>query len=210
MSYIPAEERRRQIIKAAVEVITQVGAAKTTTRRVAAAADAPLASLHYIFKNKEELFTAVIEYILDLIDEELERHLEPGAGLEAAVHTLFDLNYDWCREEPEFHVAEYELFIWALRTPSSSAFGRRIYERWFDVVGRILTESVDGDGSLPPEKVGTLTRDVVATLDGMLLQIIAFGDDGPTREDAHRYAEAALISLRSTADREASSPATES
>lgn len=181
-------------------MITSEGAARTTTRRVAAAADAPLASLHYIFKNKEELFTAVIEYILDLIDEELERHLEPGGGLEAAVRALFDLNYDWCREEPEFHVAEYELFIWALRTPSASAFGRRIYERWFDVVGRILAESRDGGDELPQQQIEALTRDVVASLDGMLLQMIAFGDDGPTREDARRYADAALISLREAGD----------
>lgn len=198
MSPVPADERRLQIITAAVEVITRAGAAKTTTRRVAAAADAPLASLHYIFKNKEELFTAVIEYILDLVDEELERHLESEDGLDAAVRALFDLNYDWCRKEPEFHIAEYELFIWALRTPSSSAFGRRIYERWFDVVGRVLAESAAGDDAWPPARIETLTRDVIASLDGMLLQMIAFGDNGPTREDARRYADAALASLRGT------------
>jgi AcrR family transcriptional regulator len=195
MPHIPTEERRRQIIKAAVGVISREGAARTTTRAVAKAADAPLASLHYAFLNKDELFTAVIDHILDYVDEQHRRHVDPGGGLTAAVRALFELNFDWCRSEPEFHIAEYELFVWALRTTSARGLGRRIYQRWFDVVSGILAESI-GERENPPPFIHTLARDVVSGLDGMLLQIIALGDDGPSREDLTRYIEAALISLR--------------
>lgn len=194
MSHVPAEERRRQIIEATVRVLSGEGAARTTTRRVAAAADAPLASLHYTFRDKEELFTAVIEHILDLVDERCRTNIEPRGGLVAAVRTLFELNYEWCKSEPEFHVAEYELFIWALRTPSARDFGRRIYERWFEVVGSILAESID-QADNPPPYLDALTRGVVAALDGMILQIIALGDDGPNEESLDQHIEAALVGL---------------
>jgi AcrR family transcriptional regulator len=195
MAHVPVDTRRLQIIKATVDVISEEGAARTTTRRVAAAANAPLASLHYTFHNKEELFTAVIEHILDLIEDKTRRQVEPGAGLADTVRALFELNFDWCREEPEFHIAEYELFIWALRTPSAIEFGRLIYERWFDVVGGMLADSI-GAREDPPAYIDTLTRDVIAGLDGMLMQMIALGDDGPGRADMERLANAAMVSLR--------------
>jgi AcrR family transcriptional regulator len=195
MPHVPAELRRRQIIEAAVRVITSEGAARTTTRRVAEEAEAPLASLHYTFESKEELFTEVIEHILDFVEEQYRSHIAPGGGLAASVQTLFELNYEWCRSRPEFHVAEYELFVWALRTPSSRSFARVIYERWFGLITEILTNAA-GEEDVTGASTSRLARDVVAGLDGMLLQIIALGDDGPTPEDALRYARAALASWR--------------
>ena len=34
---------------------------------------------------------------------------------------------DWARDGVDFHIAQYELFLWALRTPSARAFGPEMY-----------------------------------------------------------------------------------
>src|SRR5690349_13291355 len=59
MARIGAEERRQDFIEATIKVIAEHGVANATTRRIAAAADSPLASLHYVFHTKDELFCAV-------------------------------------------------------------------------------------------------------------------------------------------------------
>ena len=49
MNRIPQDERRRQLIEAAVRVISREGTARATTRRIATEAGAPLASLHFLY-----------------------------------------------------------------------------------------------------------------------------------------------------------------
>ncbi len=194
MAHIPVGERRRSIVEAAVKVITGEGPARATTRRVAAAAKAPLASLHYTFRNKEELFRAVIERCLDLVDEKYQEQLPEVRGLREGVRALLKINRDWCLAEPGFHVAEYELFLWALRTPSAHEFTRYIYQRWFERVGVLLAKCMDASERTSCN-LERLARDVVAVLDGMVLQIIALGHAGPGPEDINRLADAAMISV---------------
>ena len=47
-------------VVAAIEVIASEGLARATTRRIAEAADAPLGSLHYCFRSKDELIESVL------------------------------------------------------------------------------------------------------------------------------------------------------
>lgn len=63
MARIPAAERRADLVAAAVRVIAAHGVDGATTRRIAEAANAPLATLHYCFATKEALFAAVFEYL---------------------------------------------------------------------------------------------------------------------------------------------------
>jgi AcrR family transcriptional regulator len=60
LPYAPAVYRRRQLIDAAMRVTSREGAAKATTRRIVAEAGASLATLHYSFEDKQELFEAVV------------------------------------------------------------------------------------------------------------------------------------------------------
>ena len=73
MARMGAELRRQDFVKATVRVIAEHGVANATTRRIAAAAGCPLASLHYVFKTKDELFYAVYESLFSLPQQSLER-----------------------------------------------------------------------------------------------------------------------------------------
>lgn len=49
MARIGADLRRQDFIEATLKVIAEHGVPNATTRRIAAAANSPLASLHYVF-----------------------------------------------------------------------------------------------------------------------------------------------------------------
>jgi AcrR family transcriptional regulator len=82
MRHVPAAERREQLIAAAIAVIAEVGVEGATTRRIAAAADAPLATLHYCFQSKERLLLDVFDRIL--VSRRADTALIDGRGRSAA------------------------------------------------------------------------------------------------------------------------------
>ena len=119
MARVPAEERREQLVEAAVKVIGREGPNRATTRRIAEEAGAPLASLHYTFENKDDLFVAVLKHTQSLALENFRGRVEPGAGVERAAQALIELHLELAVADPDFLIAQYELLFWAVRTPSA-------------------------------------------------------------------------------------------
>jgi AcrR family transcriptional regulator len=194
MNRIPHDERRRQLIEAAVRVISREGTARATTRRIATEAGAPLASLHYSFRNKEELFHAVIEHCQEVTVERFRKHSPASGDLQASVHALIEQFLDWTRAEPEFQIAQFELMFWALRTPSARSFSSQIYADYRALISGLLSAAIDNDDD--PNTIDRLTTHIMAVVDGMMLQIIALGDAGPTPEDNNTITATAMASIK--------------
>jgi AcrR family transcriptional regulator len=63
-----AEERREQLLDAAVEVIAEQGLNRATTRAITDRAGLALGAFHYVFSSKDELLEAVIHRVVRDID----------------------------------------------------------------------------------------------------------------------------------------------
>src|SRR5688572_32608164 len=114
MAYLSYEERRRSLIDAAVEVIVAEGLVKTTTRRVAEQAGAAIGTLHYCFRNKEELMEAVIERGASTFGAAFE-HIDPAEGVEATIRAGVAAYWSWARDNPGLNMALQELLVWMIR-----------------------------------------------------------------------------------------------
>jgi AcrR family transcriptional regulator len=193
---VPSPERRLQLIEAAARVISREGTAAATTRLIALEAGAPLATVHYNFRGKEELYYAVLDYCRGLAATRLRAHSVPHGGLRSAVRSLFDQLREWTLAEPEFQIAQYELFFWALRTPSARRFAPQIYAEYHSLIAGILRDAVSEGDDL--ESVDQLAWNVMAVTDGMMLQIIALGHDHTAVPDADHLAAAALAGIAPT------------
>ncbi|WP_279579831.1 TetR/AcrR family transcriptional regulator [Fodinicola feengrottensis] len=55
-----ADERRQDLVAAAIRVLARDGVAKASTRAIVAEAAMPLGFFHYCFRSKQELFMQVI------------------------------------------------------------------------------------------------------------------------------------------------------
>ncbi|UUP18004.1 putative HTH-type transcriptional regulator YbiH [Nitratireductor thuwali] len=78
-----AERTREALIRAALRLFGKNGFEATSTRQIAAAADANIGSIAYHFGGKEGLRAACADYIVSLIGRAAESALGP-AGLETA------------------------------------------------------------------------------------------------------------------------------
>ena len=65
MPYVPVEQRRVQLVEAAVRVLARDGVVGATSRRIADEAGVPVGTVHYCFGDKDELFAAVLDRLTD-------------------------------------------------------------------------------------------------------------------------------------------------
>ena len=167
MARIRAEQRRQLFVEAAVDVIGSHGVSGATTRRIAEAAGAPLATLHYCFHTKEELFLAVFQQQNERMAERID--VVKGEGLEKAAVDILVSSADWYIENPRYARAQFDLFLWATRQEGDNTqLATEIYElfikRFVEALERATDDGDDPTLALP------LARFLISILDGLSLE----------------------------------------
>ncbi|WP_116711182.1 TetR/AcrR family transcriptional regulator [Actinomycetospora cinnamomea] len=172
--HVPLDERRPQLIDATIRVIAREGVARATTRRIAEEADASLASLHYGFANKEELFAAVAEHVVGRIDETLRARPAPeDRDLAGVVRDLLVFLHDEAVADPGLQAAQFELIAWARRTPTHHHLAEQCHALFARSLVATLGLATDAAG-VPLAHLADL---VMATTDGIAIRVLAGGPD---------------------------------
>ncbi|HBP5126598.1 TPA: TetR/AcrR family transcriptional regulator [Pseudomonas aeruginosa] len=170
MARIGAEERRQDFIEATIKVIAEHGIANATTRRIAAAADSPLASLHYVFHTKEDLFYAVYESLINMPQQSLQA---PANALPAeSVGEMLRQLVKWFIAHPERAITQFELFFWNLRNDPEMA--AKIYTVSIEATQQAIQKAT-GD-ALDQAALTTVSRLLINLFDGLLLSWTAHGN----------------------------------
>lgn len=195
MSYVDQETRRRQLVDATIEVIAAHGVDGATTRRIAEAAGAPLASIHYTFGSKEELVASAVDRVLDDLLAEMGEALAETSGLAEALGAVMGRVANLL-DQPRFAV---------LMADIPGLDSERMGEMWrrYHQMGRLLVgETVDRSGErllIPVDQVG---RMLIAAIDGVLERFVIDGHTESAVTDlaafAHAIAALALAPVRET------------
>jgi len=170
-----AGDRRRQFIEATVKVVSEEGVAKATTRRIAEVAEAPQASMHYAFENKEHLFQAVLEHQLRNGLAIASEDVQPGMGLRAGAKAITRRYAKWIQQDPHLQLASYELVLWAIRNPASEHLAARTYSSWVESTSQLLGKTVVPTD--PKVNLDDLASLICAALDGHTMQWQSIGDN---------------------------------
>lgn len=173
MAYLTASERRSLIVEAAARVIARDGLAAATTRRIADEAGVNLAALHYSFDGKDEIYAAVDELLRSMVVISGER-AKPGSTRREIVRSLLGRFQDLFRANRGIALAQYELLLWALRTPGKSDLAADSYHGFTTLFVKELREAIDLEGADPMP----LARYTFGAIDGIYLQNLAAGTDG--------------------------------
>lgn len=174
MARVPMDQRRQDFFEATVRVIGERGVRGATTRRIAEAAQAPLATLHYVFHTKEQLFFAVFEHASDQLLERISAS-GGGSGLGRAAASLLSTTMSWYLENDDYARAQFDLYMWALRQEQEHpGLATRAYDLFIDRFADVLRKNLADDDD--PDLVEPLARIVASHLDGLCLQWHGYGD----------------------------------
>lgn len=182
MSRVSLGERSQQFVEAASRVIAREGLSAATTRRIAAEANAPLASLHYCFHSKDALLNEVYRYLSDDYVTALPP-LPEDAGLEDTVRE--HIKRVWARtvSNPWEQLTVFELLLHSIRMHDEKSDGltpRRdagMYQAWISSTMQIFREGAHRSGvQVGPEQLAYAAHIAVAGLDGITLQHVSDPD----------------------------------
>ncbi|MDL9938010.1 TetR family transcriptional regulator [Gordonia sp. ABSL1-1] len=182
------DERRSALIEAAFRVIADHGVEGATTRQICAHADMPLASFHYAFESRTALLGAVMETavpndLADLLASVLHETDDdaPAIGMEESIEQLFAAFYDHLKADPGRLQATISLGIYGHNHPELDTFGRRMYERQFEVASIVMRVAAERAGVTWSEPVENLGPIVIAATNSITLIYLSTADDKAIR-----------------------------
>ncbi len=183
MARIPAAERRSELVDAAVRVIALHGVDGATTRRIADAANAPLATLHYCFASKEELFSEVFRHVAGQYRDVLARN-DCHGDLRETARSLMRGVMEWYVANEDFGRAIIELISWARRQANEQAV--MVYTEANSALRTILEADAAAAGqTLDDGVIDELAYMVTVLSDGFAMNWLVFADRdaAPTHMD---------------------------
>ena len=172
------EERQVQFVEAAAKVIADEGMERATTRRIAEAAGAPLASLHYCFRGKDELFDVVQQYLTQDFSSRLSLLPPEAVGLEAVMTAHAHRVWEYVTAHPEQQVAIFELIFRQYRHAKSADDGQpmdhvEMHQAWNDATSELYAHAAQAAGEPIPVNLEAITQMFIAGIDGLTLLFIS-------------------------------------
>lgn len=169
MGRVAAEDRRQQLIEAAIRVAEREGIAATTTRRIAAEAGARLATVHYCFRSKQELLEEVLTAIITELAEAAQGDLRPGVDARTLLREGLRSLWLVVEKEPGRQQLTYELTQYALRQPGMDSFARWQYETSYAACATHLEGIAVAAGITWSLPMPVLSRMLMTVVDGVVL-----------------------------------------
>ena len=173
-----ANERRRALLEATLDVIGREGIDAVSHRRVAEVANVPLGSTTYYFASRDDLLVQALEYFAQCEIAALHTSLGgvsqadwADGGVDGVIEALLAFlapQVDVLRWRT---VAQYTLFQEAARRPELQAVVHDWNEAWWKTLAELMA-ALGHDGDVRLE-----ARMLLAMLDGLLLTAIAVPDD---------------------------------
>ncbi len=180
---MPPEERRAELVAAAVRVIARGGVARATTRAIVAEAGMPLGAFHYIFGSHDELMRAVIETVTEYERFAIEAGSVDATSLEAALRGGFDVYIDLLAAEPERELALLELGLFARRQDPDGQM-RRQWETYHEMAAHLLAYAARLTGTRWTAPLPDLARILTTFVDGITVGWLADQDTAAARRTA--------------------------
>ncbi|MCL9760414.1 TetR/AcrR family transcriptional regulator [Frankia sp. AiPa1] len=182
MRRLSLEQRRAELIDAAIRVIARDGLATASTRAITAEAGMPLGAFHYVFTSREELISAVIEQVTD--EERLAAWFEANligepasltdilvAGLDAYLRLL--------ETDPGREQALLEVAMHAVRHDQPAV--RAQWATYHRAALASLDHAAELAGVRWVEPVERLARSLTASLDGLTIAWLTDRDSEAAR-----------------------------
>ncbi|MDH6280797.1 TetR/AcrR family transcriptional regulator [Prescottella agglutinans] len=175
MPYVSVQQRRRELIDAAIRVTADVGLAAASTRAICAEAGVQQSAFHYCFSSKEELLRELTREVVAGIVETAVGSLTPGADVEESLLRGLTGLWQTVSGQPAKQLVFYELTVGALRAPDRSDIAEWQYREYFASTGTFLVRLAETAGVEWTVPVPVLSRMVTTAIDGLILGWLADG-----------------------------------
>lgn len=166
-----ADERRAQIMQAALACFTRKGYNNTTMDDIAAESGLSKGTLYWYFESKDDLFAAAItSSVMDWAEEGIAA-LKQCPTASDKLRTLAQWMVDLCKKFQGFFSLFLEFWASSLRREEAGQLWVDILVQYKDVVVEIINEGVR-NGEFKPVDAESLVWAMMAAYDGLAAYIM--------------------------------------
>ena len=180
---LSSDDRRRELVEAALRVMARDGVAAATTRAITTEAGMTQSRFHYCFRSKAELLHEVVETMVRNQVTSVLGAVRVGIGhdVRTNLHTALEAYCQHLVDNPDRHRLSYELTQYALRTPGLERLAAEQYQAYLAGAAEVLGALGATDPVLP--------RMVIAILDGITLQWLVDRDRATAAATLEAFAD---------------------
>lgn len=163
------ENTSQKILDTAFECLSTRGYANVSMRDIAGEAGVALSQLTYYYRNKQGLFTQVIDRMIHQYLHEIEDTLRSAGSPKEKMAALAEYFKELVKEQPKLLMLFVDFTAQALWVP---AFRRQVDELFGSITGMIEKNILSGaeDGGSRPS--GSLAKLILGALYGTSVQIM--------------------------------------
>jgi AcrR family transcriptional regulator len=162
---LPAKKRRAQLLKAADKIFSQKGYDGASMESIARKAGVTKGALYFHFKNKEEVFLAVIREITSKHSNYLSKQLAEAHDAEIMLEKVIHYSYNMMEKRRNFTI---EFWQQSFKIPRVHDY----FEKSYNHMASELAAFMESHSRLTHREARTLIDLVHALMHGMLVQTI--------------------------------------
>jgi AcrR family transcriptional regulator len=170
-----SDGKRELIIEAALKVMVSDGLFKATTRKIAEAAGVNLATLHYHFSNKEDIFFQAMEVMIARYHDVLDVEFSQPQNLHDRIHALLHFIWREIEKAPGEQLALQEMTLYLLRHPDASALAAEKDREFLALYHDMLLTATDA-GEVESEKLKSIANFIYTAVVGLFNQWLSIRD----------------------------------
>ncbi|HBM79997.1 MAG TPA: TetR/AcrR family transcriptional regulator [Clostridiaceae bacterium] len=174
------EDTSARILNAAFECLSEKGYANVSMRNIAEGAGVALSQLAYYYKNKEKLFSEVINMMTEQYMSEIEATLKSTADAKDKLASLVRYFKKLIRNNPELLRLFIDFTAQSLWIPSFREQLNSLFNSITEIIERNLSVDTIANKSLLGHSPKCIAKLVFGALYGTTVQIIL----GPDKEGA--------------------------
>ncbi len=164
-----SDVKRIKILEAATRRFAHFGMAKTTMSEIAKDLNFSKALLYYYFPDKNSLYSAVFEYVIDKMIEDIEEVIAKGGDFEEIMMYSIDMRVKIINQY--YNLFEYTMKMVKELPDELEQVFKESYLREVEIIEKILNIGIDA-GEIQVEDINETARILLYSLFGMRMGIL--------------------------------------
>ncbi|GMA24665.1 hypothetical protein GCM10025864_24240 [Luteimicrobium album] len=190
------EQRREQLVAAALAVALREGVEAVTVRSVAREAGVRPGIIHYVFRDKHEMLAALSRQVAAIASTFLDDAITAGGDISTTMHALADAMWKGLEARSHHQLLTIEIATLGARDERMRAIVLDQLKAQWAASEKYLSAAAQLAGVTYSMDVALLARMVSAEIDGIQIAWMVEHDDAAAIASFHAVADAILGTVR--------------
>jgi AcrR family transcriptional regulator len=190
----PAEERRRQIMKAALACFVRKGYHKTTMDDIVAECGLSKGTLYWYFKNKDDLFVSLIKSYFFDVRQGTDAVLEQYPTASGKLRGLAQAFVEFFQAGGEYFSVLFEFWLQSTLRDELNQFMSTALSQYRRIVAGVIAEGIQS-GEFKAVNADQVALAAMAAFDGLSFYVMLIPDEVDLEGTCHAFVETLLNGL---------------